>query len=50
VVAWSRRRRPAPSAATTAVLDVLTDVVGTHGANQPGVHLGSETFPLQRAN
>jgi DNA-binding transcriptional LysR family regulator len=50
VVAWSRRRRPAPSAATTAVRDVLTDVVGTHGANQPGVHLGSETFPLQRAN
>ena len=49
VVAWARRRRPAPSAATTAVLDVLTDVVRAHGVEQPGVHLGSETFPLQRA-
>ena len=48
VVAFARRRRPAPSAATTAVAEVLTDVIRTHGADQPGVHLGSETFPLQR--
>lgn len=48
VVAWARRRRPAPSAATTAVLEVLHDVIELHGADQPGVHLGSETFPLQR--
>jgi DNA-binding transcriptional LysR family regulator len=48
VVAFARRRRPAPSAATTAVHEVLVDVIHTHGADQPGVHLGSETFPLQR--
>jgi DNA-binding transcriptional LysR family regulator len=48
VVAFARRRRPAPSAATTAVAEVLTEVIRTHGADQPGVHLGSETFPLQR--
>jgi DNA-binding transcriptional LysR family regulator len=48
VVAFARRRRPAPSAATTAVAEVLTHVIRTHGADQPGVHLGSETFPLQR--
>jgi DNA-binding transcriptional LysR family regulator len=48
VVAFARRRRPAPSAATTAVAEVLTDVIRTHGTEQPGVHLGSETFPLQR--
>ncbi len=50
VVAWVRRRRPAPSAATNAVAEVLTDVVATHGINQPGVHLGSDTFPLQRTS
>ena len=48
VVAFARRRRPAPSAATTAVAEVLADVINEHGADQPGVHLGSETFPLQR--
>lgn len=48
VVAFARRRRPAPSAATTAVAEVLVEVIATHGADQPGVHLGSETFPLQR--
>jgi DNA-binding transcriptional LysR family regulator len=48
VVAWARRRRPAPSAATSAVADVLIDVIRSHGPEQPGVHLGSETFPLQR--
>ena len=48
VVAFARRRRPAPSAATTAVAEVLVDVIALHGADQPGVHLGSETFPLQR--
>jgi LysR family hydrogen peroxide-inducible transcriptional activator len=50
VVAWARRRRPAPSAATVAVSDVLTDIVHTHGLDQPGVHLGSDTFPLQRTS
>ena len=49
VVAWARRRRPAPSAATVAVADVLADVVRTHGIVQPGVHLGSDTFPLQKS-
>ena len=49
VVAWARRRRPAPSAATVAVSDVLVDIVRTHGVEQPGVHLGSDTFPLQRS-
>lgn len=49
VVAWARRRRPSPSAATTAVANVLADVIRTHGLAQPGVHLGAETFPLKRA-
>jgi molybdate transport repressor ModE-like protein len=48
VVAWVRRRRPAPSAATSAVADILVDVVQTHASQQPGVHLGSEAFPLHR--
>ena len=48
VVAWVRRRRPGPSAATSAVARTLVDVVRTHADEQPGVHLGSEAFPLQR--
>ena len=48
VVAWARRRRPSPSAATTAVANVLAEVIRTHGVAQPGVHLGAETFPLKR--
>lgn len=50
VVAWVRRRRPAPSVATNAVAAVLADVVATHADEQPGVHLGSEAFPLHRTS
>ena len=49
VVAWVRRRRPAPSAATNAVGAVLADLVATHADEQPGVHLGSDAFPLHRS-
>jgi len=49
VVAWARRRRPVPSAATSAVATILAEVVALHAHDQPGVHLGSEAFPLQRA-
>ena len=49
VVAWARRRRPGPSAATNAVARILVDVVRTHSAEQPGVHLGSELLPMNRA-
>jgi DNA-binding transcriptional LysR family regulator len=49
VVAWVRRRRPAPSAATTAVAAVLADVVALYAHDQPGVHLGSEAFPITRS-
>ena len=48
VVAWVRRRRPAPSAATNAVAAILAEVVQSHAADQPGVHLGSDAFPLHR--
>jgi hypothetical protein len=50
VVAWARRRRPTPSAATTAVARTLVDVVRTHADEQPGVHLGGDAFPLQRGS
>lgn len=49
VVAWVRRRRPAPSAATTAVAEILQQVVESHAHDQPGVHLGTDAFPLQRS-
>jgi LysR family hydrogen peroxide-inducible transcriptional activator len=47
VVAWVRRRRPSPSAATVAVARTLAEVVNTHASSQPGVHLGTEAFPLR---
>ncbi|MEM1333852.1 MAG: LysR family transcriptional regulator [Actinomycetota bacterium] len=43
VVAVVRRRRPAPSSATQALLETLRDVVGDEARRQPGVH--SETVP-----
>jgi LysR family hydrogen peroxide-inducible transcriptional activator len=48
VVAWVRRRRPGPSAATAAVSAILHEVVTVHAGDQPGVHLGTDTFPLHR--
>lgn len=48
VVAWARRRRPAPSAATQAVENVLHEVVAAGADDQPGVHLGTTAFPLSR--
>ncbi len=38
VVAFVRRRRPAPSAPTRAALETLRSVIGEHGTRQPGVH------------
>ncbi len=49
VVAWVRRRRPAPSAATTAVNSIVHDLMADHAAEQPGVHLGTDAFPLARS-
>lgn len=48
VVAWARRRRPAPSAATQAVGATLQSIVESRASRQPGVHLGSNAFPLGR--
>jgi DNA-binding transcriptional LysR family regulator len=49
VVAWVRRRRPGPSAATNAVATILSEVVRSHADDQPGVHLTTDTFPLHRS-
>ena len=48
VVAWARRRWPAPSAATQAVEAVLHQVIETRADDQPGVHLDTAAFPLGR--
>jgi DNA-binding transcriptional LysR family regulator len=48
VVALIRRRRPASSAATNAVAEILNEVISEHAVEQPGVHLGTAAFPLQR--
>jgi DNA-binding transcriptional LysR family regulator len=45
VVAWVRRRRPAPSAATSAVASILTQVVAMHAQDQPGIHLALDAPP-----
>lgn len=48
VVAWAQRRRPVPGPATRALRTVLRDVILAQGAHQPGVHVGSDAFPLGR--
>lgn len=50
VVALIRRRRPASSAATNAVIDILTGLTREHADAQPGVHIGPGAFPAQRPN
>ncbi len=47
VVALAHQRRPAPSAPTRALFDVLRDVLAA--TSQPGVRLGQDAFPLGRA-
>lgn len=48
VVALAVPRRPAPSAAVGAVAAALKETVRALGGEQPGVHLGSDAFPLSR--
>ena len=45
VVALIRRRRPASSAATNAVAEILNEVIAAHAHEQPGVHIGTGAFP-----
>lgn len=48
VVGWVQRRRPPPGAPTRAAAQVLRDVVLLRGAQQEGVYVGAEAFPLIR--
>jgi molybdate transport repressor ModE-like protein len=49
VVALAYQRRPAPSAPARALFEVLRDVVSARAADQPGVRLGTDAFPLSRS-
>jgi len=49
VVGWVQRRRPAPGIPTRMLLAILRDVIALQGPKQPGVHVGTEAFPLGRA-
>ncbi|MEI8240030.1 MAG: LysR family transcriptional regulator substrate-binding protein, partial [Actinomycetota bacterium] len=49
VVGWVQRRRPTPGAPTRALQSVLREVVASQGAEQPGVYVGTEAFPLGRS-
>lgn len=48
VVGWAQRRRPSPGVATRALHEVMREVIAIQGANQPGVHVGADAFPLGR--
>jgi hypothetical protein len=41
-VAWVRRQRPNPSAATRAVHDVIADVIGQRISEDQGLHHSEE--------
>ena len=47
VVALAHQRRPAPSAPTRALFEVLRDVVGDRARQQPGVRVGAERVPAE---
>ena len=49
VIGWVQRRRPTPGAPTRAVLATIREVIALQGGRQPGVHVGSDAFPLGRA-
>jgi DNA-binding transcriptional LysR family regulator len=49
VVALARQRRPAPSAPSRALFELLREVVADQAVHQPGVRVGSHAFPLSRA-
>jgi LysR family hydrogen peroxide-inducible transcriptional activator len=46
VVAIAHRRRPAPNAATAAVLRLLHEMIGERGLLQPGVYLNVEALHI----
>jgi molybdate transport repressor ModE-like protein len=49
VVAWVRRRRPAPTGAVHAVGATLRSVIEASATDQPGVHLSPTALPASRA-
>jgi len=48
VVALAHQRRPAPSAPTRSLFDVMRDVLAHRADAQPGVRFGAAAFPLSR--
>lgn len=48
VVGWVQRRRPVPGAPTRAAAHALREAVVRRGAEQPGVYVGADAFPLTR--
>lgn len=49
VVAFIRRRRPSPTAPTTAALETLKALIEERGQLQPGVHPGTSAIPLPKS-
>ena len=48
VVAFARRRRPAATAPTMAVLETLRSVTSTNGRLQHGIHVDTSAIPVSR--
>lgn len=49
VVGWVNRRRPRPGPPTKAAHDVVRELIQRFGARQPGLHVGSDAFPMKNA-
>ncbi|MFM7252789.1 MAG: LysR family transcriptional regulator [Ilumatobacteraceae bacterium] len=49
VVGLVQRRRPTAGAPARALREVMREVIAVQGACQPGVHVGTDAFPLSRS-
>lgn len=47
VVGWVQRNRPRPGPATNVARELAVALVAARGDRQPGVHVGSDAFPLK---
>jgi len=47
VVGWVQRKRPRPGPPTREALNIARELIHQRGGRQPGLHVGTDAFPLK---